>query len=325
MIDPFFMRAAKRHKCKVVSIIHSWDNPTTKGYRGSDPDHVIVWNEIMKHEVEIFHDISEKNIFIGGIAHWDSYFNGKFKPLPKEKFLKMNNLSSDKKIIFFGTSNYKIFHNTFDVIENLLNAISKGKMNCPTQLIVRLHPEYLASQNGKKSQVVENYYERMENIKKNYEGLISFNLPMMKFLEDDIDMPVEDMHHLANILYYSDVLLTEYSTLAIEAAIFNLPIINVGLYNYRDTSKPASYIENFTHIRRLLKTGATRNAYNYEQLYNFINLYLEDRSNDEDKRRQLKNQEITTNAGNAGIMIGRYLNKIITSNSQEKINEHFNN
>ena len=37
MIDPYFMRAARRYKCKVVSIIHGWDNTSTKDYRGADP------------------------------------------------------------------------------------------------------------------------------------------------------------------------------------------------------------------------------------------------------------------------------------------------
>ena len=38
MIDPYLMRSAKRYGVKTVSVIHSWDNTSTKDYRGADPE-----------------------------------------------------------------------------------------------------------------------------------------------------------------------------------------------------------------------------------------------------------------------------------------------
>ncbi len=307
MIDPFFMRAAKRHNCKVVSIIHSWDNPTTKDYRGASPDRVIAWNDIMKSELVSFQDIEEENIYIGGIAHWDFYFNGSFKKRSKEDFLQFHGLSGDKKIIFYGTSSWVHFRNTFDVIETLLKEIEQGLLQCPAQLLVRLHPGYLFQQRNKEGQVVDLYRDRMKAIKQKYGNLVSFNLPMMNILNDDVDMPVEDMYNLAEILHYSDMLLTEYSTLMIEGAIFDLPIINVSLYNYRDTDKPASLYEEYTHIKRVLKTGACKNAYSHEELLEYVNYYLEDSSRDKDRRAALVEQEITANKGHAGEKIAEYI------------------
>jgi len=317
MIDPYFMRAARRNKCKVVSIIHSWDNPTTKDYRGAKPDQVIVWNKIMKREVNLFHDIPEDKVFVGGIAHWDFYFNGSFKPKAKEEFLNYHGLSRERKIIFYGTSNCVLFRNTFDVVERLLQEIRKCGFIFPVQLLVRLHPTYLLKQKKQEGLVIDAYKDRIKNIEEKYGDLVSFNLPMMKVLNDDIDMPPEDMNNLAEILYYSDVLLTEYSTLMIEAAIFDLPVINVGLYNYRDTEKPVSYIENYTHIRRLLKQGASRNAYTFDQLFDYINLYLKDRSMERDKRKRLVEEEITTNRGCAGVKIGGYICELLNGKAKK--------
>lgn len=314
MIDPYFMRAARRHKCKVLSIVHSWDNPTTKDYSGAALDYVVAWNDIMKREVSVFHDIPEKKIFVGGIAHWDFYFNGDNESRPKKEFLQSHNFSEERKTIFYGTSNYVLFRNTFDVIENLLEKIQQDDFICPVQLLVRLHPVYLLKQRGKKGQIIDQFRDRIESTKEKYGNLVSFNMPMMKVLNDDIDMPVEDMYYLAEILKYSDVLLTEYSTLMIEAAIFDLPVINVGLYNFRDTEKPASYIENYTHIKRLLKTNASRNAYDYEQLYRHLDSYLEDRSRESEQRRKLVEQEVTTNRGSAGRKIAEHISGLINRN-----------
>jgi len=307
MIDPYFMRAAKRHGCEVVSIIHNWDNPTTKDYRGLEPDRVIAWNDIMKREVHVFHDIPQEKIVVGGIAHWDFYFNGRFKPSPKEEFLKSHGFSPHRKVVFYATSNFVLFRRTFDVIAQLLQYIENDRFCVPAQLLVRLHPGYLLREKGHEGQVIDRFKERMEALKGQYEGLVSFAAPRMKILNDDIDMPVEDMHRLADALHHCDVLLTEYSTVMIEASIFDLPVINVGLYHFRDTEKPASFIENYTHIRRLLKTGASKNAYTYDQLLEYINYYLEDRSRDRGKRKALVDQEITTNRGCAGRVIGKKL------------------
>lgn len=314
MIDPYFMRAARRHKCKVVSIIHNWDNPTTKDYRGADPDHVIAWNDIMKREVSVFHDIPKEKIYVGGIAHWDFYFNGSFKPGPKDEFLKSHGLSKERKIIFYGTSSWVNFHNTFDVIEKLLEKIQQDDFICPVQLLVRLHPMYLLKQRGKKGQIIDQFRDRIESTKEKYGNLVSFNMPMMKVLNDDIDMPVEDMYNLAEILHYSNMLLTEYSTLMIEGAIFDLPVVNVSLYNYRNTDKPASLFEEYTHIKRVLKTGACKNAYSHEQLLEYINYYLADSSRDKEKRAAMVRQEITVNKGHAGEKIADYILDLISKN-----------
>jgi len=162
--------------------------------------------------------------------------------------------------------------------------------------------------------VVDLYRDRMKSIKQRFGNLVSFNLPMMKILNDDVDMPVEDMYNLAEILHYSDMLLTEYSTLMIEGAIFDLPVVNVSLYNYRNTDKPASLFEEYTHIKRILKTGACKNAYSHEQLLEYINYYLEDQSHDKEKRAALVRQEITANKGHAGEKIAEYILDLISRN-----------
>jgi len=311
MIDPLFMRAAKRNGCPVVSIIHNWDNPTTKDYRGAVPDRTIVWNDKMKKEVHVFHDIPKDNIYIGGIAHWDIYFNGHYKPTPKREFLDTAGLQKNRKIILFGTSSYMLFHSTFKVIEELLEAIKAARIVPSPQLLVRLHPAYMMKEAGREGQVVERFQSQIDRIKSIFGDLVAFSYPFFKVLNSDIDMPSEDLHGLADALTHSDVLLTEYSTLMIEAAIFDLPVINVAMYGFRDTDKSAAYFENFSHLRRILSYGAARNAYSFDKLIEHISAYLSDRSRDQMNRRILVEEEIPMRKGNCGLRIGRYISEML--------------
>ena len=129
----------------------------------------------------------------------------------------------------------------------------------------------------------------------------------MPQINGGLDMPLKDLKRHASMLRQSDVLLTEYSTLVIEAAIFDKPIINVGFGRYRNTNKPISYLETFTHIQRILKTQASRNAYSFDDLCKMLSLYLQDPSQDRQYRTVLAEQEVEINKGYAGRAIGDYL------------------
>ena len=305
MIDPLFMRAARKFGCQVVSVMRNFDAPTTKDYRGAEIDAVIAWNKVMQEEVRIFHDIPSENIHVEGIAHWDFYFDGTLKLRPKEQFKKENGLTENRRIIFYATSGFKLFRRSFDVIEQLLDAIETNRIFPASQLLVRLHPAYLVRDDREGGQVLDRYRQRIESIHERYGELISFVPPRLRFLHQGIDTPNDDMYRLAETFHYADVLLNEYSTVMIEATIFDLPIINVGLHQYRDTDKPMKYIEKFTHIQRLIQTGAAKNVYTMDDLVSAINRYLEDPSLDRNGRRRLFEQEITTNIGQAGLSTGK--------------------
>lgn len=310
MIDPLIMRAAKRNKSKILSIVHSWDNTTTKAYRGASLDYVVAWNHIMKNELNIFQDINKSKIHVGGVAHWDDYFNGSLIK-SDGPFFKKEITNKTPKIIFYATSAPIMFKSTFDMIEDILIKIKNGTILSNCKLIVRLHPNYLSKQKGADSLVMDVYSSKIEELKERYGNLIEFNLPKINWIKDDYELPIEDIRNLGKLLIESDLLLTEYSTLMIEASIFDLPIINVALGKFRDTNQPISIIEDLNHLKRVLKTKATRQAYSLDELTNQINQYISNPQLDSDNRKKLVEQEITSNIGNAGKSIGKYIYNLI--------------
>jgi len=309
MIDPFIMRSAKRKNCKVLSIVHSWDNPTTKPYRGASPDYVVAWNKIMKQELIDFQEIDKEKIYIGGIAHWDTYFDGTILNGPP--YFKKHSSNSNPRKIFYATSGPIIFKTTFEVIEGILYNISNGRIPIDCRLNVRLHPAYLAKEKNQEGLIIDQYKPKIEKIKKKYSDLIEFHLPIAHWVNDDYELPIQDIKNLGELLIQSDLLLTEYSTLMIEGSIFDTPVINVALGNFRNTDQPISVIEDLNHIQRVLKTKATRQAYNMDQLIDQINQYLSNPQLDSENRKKLVEREITTNIGHAGESIGEYIYSLI--------------
>ena len=104
----------------------------------------------------------------------------------------------------------------------------------------------------------------------------------------------------------------------IEGAIVDTPVINAGLYWFQDTNRPAWWYESFTHVKRIMQTNATRNAHTMHDLLEYINSYLEDRSRDRDKRRDLVAQEVTTNPGTASVKIGEFLLNLVEARTAHR-------
>ncbi|MBT6227932.1 MAG: hypothetical protein HOI47_14900 [Candidatus Scalindua sp.] len=305
--DAYIMRAAKRWNCKTMAIIHSWDNTTSKGYKGVDPDYVVAWHKHMKEELVSFHDVDEKTIHVGGIAHWDYHWKRVNSPENRKEFFVNTGLSMDKKVVFLGLSNPKVFRSTLNILQELLEKAVNDEFYCKVQFLVRIHPMFLMSGGSNANNENKLYMQEIKKIEERYKGLVKFNFPEMPIICKDVDMPISGLLSLSDILRYSDVMITQFSTLMIEAAIYDLPIINAGIGNLRDTSIEAENYKDWMHVKRIVRTKACKLASNIDELCTFINMYLEDRSRDSEYRKLLADEECSINRGCAGKKIAEYI------------------
>ena len=83
-----------------------------------------------------------------------------------------------------------------------------------------------------------------------------------------IDITEDNQRHLANTMYHSDVVVNVASTLAIEAAIFDTPVVNVSF----DGETPSEWVRSarryyrFTHYVNITRHDAVRVAETPAQL-----------------------------------------------------------
>jgi CDP-glycerol glycerophosphotransferase (TagB/SpsB family) len=123
----------------------------------------------------------------------------------------------------------------------------------------------------------------------------------------------EDMPEKASMMAYSDVFLTVYSTMVVETAIHDRPIVSVtidtpGGWNREDVySLPLTAIGDWPTHQRFRQAEAGRVADNPQKVRELVDLYLKDPALDREQRRRFIQEECTFTDGGAGARVGRHL------------------
>ncbi len=310
--NEFFAREAHYFGTPVCCVVLSWDNTSNKGMPGYNPDYVVAWTENMRKELIELNDIYEKKIYVGGVAHFDPYYK-KESIIEKRILFKKLGLDPDKKTIFYATKSPKRYPWAPDLIAKIADAIQAGKIKHNPQLLVRIHPLHYRTSNGKL--LFENILNEYERVANRY-PYVFLNIPENVSKKMDFDLSNSETFLVASILKHSDVMLNMFSTMVIEASIFQLPSINLCLrdkYKIEGGKKQqdimVDYIEQ--HNQRVIQTGGVKTIFSMDELYDAVNQYLENPNLDEEKRKLIIKNEAGPYRGNAGEKIGRYILSLV--------------
>jgi hypothetical protein len=107
----------------------------------------------------------------------------------------------------------------------------------------------------------------------------------------------EDFPEKTSMLAHSDVLASIYSTMVLEAALHDRPVVSVCI----DAPEgwpghywiPLHEVPNWPTAARVNKLGASRNAFTTEELVKVLNDYLVDPGLDAEGRQRFAKQELT--------------------------------
>lgn len=101
-----WVRAARACGIRTAVCIASWDNLTNKGLLRVEPDLVIVWNEVQRHEAEKYHYIPPQKIAVTGAQLFDRWFE-RSVTRDREAFTRRVGLpDSSPFILFTGSSSF---------------------------------------------------------------------------------------------------------------------------------------------------------------------------------------------------------------------------
>ena len=295
--DHYLIREARKHGVTIISVILSWDNTSSKGMPGAEVDHVIAWTEAMKDELVGYSDVKPQQITVGGVAHFD-YHVREENIWPRQKLYEHFALDPERKLIFFAPKSPNKFPWNPDIVEFLAQSVNEGAFTYPCQLLVRLHPLNFRTKNGEFR--FQEDTERHMRLSRKYDHLV-YDVPEIVSKTLPMDMPASEMGKLSSILQNADVLLSYFSTMMLEASIFDLPTINVALFPHTDKlDEDDLRIVESPHIRRILETGGVRSAFTKGQLIDTINAYLENPTLDAESRDLIRTRECGPNLGQAG-------------------------
>lgn len=303
--DRFIMQEARRNHAKVISLVLSWDNTTTKGIAGAEADNVIAWTETMKSELVKYHDVKPEKVYVGGVAQYDEYFKDE-NLYSKDYLFDKYSLDKNKKTIFYCLESPTAYKWNAEIIEILGRNIAQGKMDQPVQLFIRPHPIYYRIKGGE--YVYQDDIVDLKRLEKKYPFMV-FDHPEVLSEKLSYDMPGSEVSKLGALLKFSDVVLCFYSSINIEASIFNTPVINVGLYS--KVNLPNEVVKRHAHNKRILETGGVASVSDENSLIEAINTYLNDRKLHAIGRKTIVDSETGPNKGCAADHIGRYLTTIL--------------
>jgi len=270
----------------------------------------------MKKELIEYHDFPREKVSVGGIAHFDIYCK-KEKFLPKEKIFKKFNLDIDKKLIFFATKSPTSYPWNTDIAYIIAEAITKKKISPPAQLLIRIHPLHFVVKRNKREHIhlIEEYYKIAEKY-----SFVKIDKPEILSDKLTMDMPEFEQIKLASILRNTDVLVNILSTLNIEAAIMDVPTVNIAFEGKTERKKrlrqSIDIDLNQVHNQRIIATGALKMCYYPEELITSINDYLNNPLLNKERSEVLVEQEAGPFRGRVGKIITEIMMNLLQDSDQ---------
>jgi CDP-glycerol glycerophosphotransferase (TagB/SpsB family) len=303
-LDRYLLREAGRRHLPTASVVVGWDNPSSYSIPGASVAHMTCWSDLQKEELVLGSDWRPENVNVGGIPSYDGYFNRRWL-VPREEYFMLHNLDPERKLLSYACS-FVSFSPNWQNIEALARLVHTDSLAAPCQLLIRLHPNHFWD--------VDLFIEERERIRR-----LARDMPHVHVVDP---VPLggelgyysgEDMPEKASMLAHSDVFLTVYSTMVVEAAIHDTPIVSVcidapgGWNRRRKYSLALSRIGDWPTHARFRDAHAGHVVHSESELRQAINGYLSDPSSQADARRQFVRQEITFTDGSAGRRTADYL------------------
>jgi hypothetical protein len=307
-LDRYILREAAARHVPAVATIVGWDNPSSYNLNGAPVGHITCWSEIQKEELVLGSDWDPGRVFVGGIPAYDGYFKREWL-IPREDYFRQHGLDPNRKLLAYACS-FETLHPNFPNMQALADLVNQDRLAEPCQLLIRFHPNHFIP--GSRFEL-----ERLRTIE------YVKDMPHVRTVE-----PVslggglghysgEDMPEKASMMAWSDVFLTVYSTMVVETAIHDRPIISLtidtpGGWNMQDVySLPLTAIGDWPTHQRFRLSGAGRVADCPDKARELIDFYLKDPQADGGCRRKFIQDECTYTDGSAGKRTGEYLLRLV--------------
>lgn len=291
------LRSALRLAIPTLAIVPSFDNLTSKGVMGARPSRLAVWNETMRREAIELHDFSPDAIGVCGPVQFDVYARPD-RWLPREEVWRSLGLDPARPTYVVGTITPVYFPYNRDVIEIVAEAISAGDLPRDAQVLVRLHPQVVDDKTFGDS--IEPY----RAIAARY-PFVALDVPEVRRWGVLRPPARDDMPRLATILAGADAVVVPASTLAIDAAAVDTPVIGVA-FDGKMRQTPDLSVERmfyFTHYRPLTESGAIAIAKSREELIASLDRATRDRGERAEQRRRMVELVVGRHDGGAAMRI----------------------
>ncbi len=290
--DSYVMKQAHARCVPIIAMPKSWDNLPKISFRVA-PEKLLVWGESMMEHVLHYQNMKRDQIEICGIPHFDIYKDSS-AVLSREQFCSMIGADPSKALLVLGSEG-KVTPQDPEIAQILVDGINNGKINRPAQLFIRPYFSLLGE---------EDKFKNVQNIS----GVIVDHwFKRSEYFRDHWDYSREQMIFFANLLRHADIMITHASTLMLDAAAFDKPVIGIGFDGYQ--TRPygeSSYRWYFSaHFQAVIDTKGSWIVRSIDECYSAINQYLANPAINAEGRVQMRSHFCYRIDGHSGERIGR--------------------
>jgi hypothetical protein len=289
------LRTARRRDIRTMAIDPSWDNFTNKLMPVRRVNRLVVWNTLMQQQAIALHGYQPDEIRLAGVPQWDRYFT-KGVTISRDDFFRRIGADPGRRLITLTTTPQELYSHHDHVLRVMSAALADGRWPA-AQVLVRLHPRDDRSKYAA--------FEAAPNVivEKPFRDTVRAGDGLA------VDVTADSQQHLADTLRHSDVIVNVASTIAIEAAIFDTPIVNIAFDGEQesDFARSSRRYYRFTHYVNITRHDAVKVAWSPDELVHHVRSYLDDPAQDREGRTSVVREQCEFMDGRAAERVAGFV------------------
>ncbi len=265
---------------RTVGMVHSWDNPSNKAVFPPGVDRLLVWGPVMRREMEEYFRVRPETITEVGTPQFDVY--ARPPAVSKAQLLDSFGFEPDARLVIYGSGapGHCPEEPEFPrILSPLCRDPAPDGDPRPIRMVVRLHPRDRLERYGA--------LHGAHGVALEVAGRVTTHM-------DDRWNPTDDDHaHFVAEMRHADVVVNMASTVALDAAANDTPIVHARFDPDAGRDYLSSHVRlfDYTHTARLMSVGASLVAGSPDELVAHVLSALADPSALRDRRRALAEQE----------------------------------
>jgi hypothetical protein len=260
--QPAIVAHAKNIGIPIIALIPSWDNISTKNRLVFKYDGYLVWSEQMRRDLHTFYPYTrEKPVYVVGAPQFDVFFQERFYQT-REEFCASQGLRADLPIIVYALGSPNFLQEHHGAVY-FAERVSRGDLG-DVQGIIRPHPIHDR--------------RRMEFLFSKFRPRISLqqcsdpSLPRALRTQNE-----RQVREWVNTFRHADVVINLSSTVTIDAAVLDRPIVNLD-YD-PEPGQPNQKLVNdvnhlWTHFKPIAESGGVSLVNNGDEMIAAVRRYL---------------------------------------------------
>jgi hypothetical protein len=270
--------AAHKRGIPCGTLVLSWDNLASKA-AVIPPwlDRYWTWSRAMSEELmALYPEIPAERVRVVGSPQFDFHRRPELLE-PRERYCARMGLEAGRPIVLIGTGTAVRLPNEPETVLDVVRALKQGLS--AVQVLVRLHPKDDGSR-------WKGHREELERLG----AVLQFTAPPTPMDAGGFVPPADFYREQINALRHAAAVINVSSTLSVDAAILDRPVICLAYDAKQDGKFPEGRARLYaysSHYARLVATGGVTVAESAAECVRAVEAYLEDPGRHRQGRREI--------------------------------------